>query len=216
MTRTVARRQEGEEADGDGPLRRCIVTGERRPPERMIRFVEGLEHQVVPDIAHKLPGRGAWVSADRAALARACDKGLFSKALKGAVACPPDLDQQVERLLAQRCLDLLGLARRAGQAIIGFQQVEQAFRAREGRVGALVEASDSGPADRGKLVAYARREGGIPVVGCFDGREIGLAFGREYVVHAALASGPLAARFLAEAERLGGFRVLRPLDWDAA
>jgi hypothetical protein len=99
---------------------------------------------------------------------------------------------------------------------MGVAQVEEAFRAREGRVGVLVEASDSGPADREKLVTYARRQGGIPVVGCLTQAEIGLAFGRESVVHAALTPGSLAARFVSEAARLGGFRVLCPPEWGAA
>jgi hypothetical protein len=99
---------------------------------------------------------------------------------------------------------------------VGYAQVEEAFRARDGRIAALVEASDSGPADRNKLVTYARRQGGIPIVGCLTQAEIGLAFGRENVVHAALTSGALATRFVSEAERLGGFRVLCPPDWGAA
>jgi hypothetical protein len=122
----------------------------------------------------------------------------------------------VEQLLVRRCIDHLGLARRAGLAVIGYAQAEEALRARDGRFAALVEASDSGPADRNKLVTYARKIGGIAVIGCLSQTEIGLAFGRENVVHAALSSGALATRFVAEAERLGGFRVLCPPDWGAA
>jgi hypothetical protein len=182
----------------------------------MVRFVVGPEGAVVPDVAQKLPGRGCWVSADRAAIAKACEKGLFSKSFKASVKCPSDLGSQVELLLVKRCIEHLGLARRAGHVIIGYAQVEEAFRKRDGRIAALVEASDSGPADRGKLVKYARISGDVAVVGALSSQEIGLAFGRESVVHAALASGALAARFLVEAGRLGGFRVLCPPDWGAA
>jgi predicted RNA-binding protein YlxR (DUF448 family) len=182
----------------------------------MVRFVEGPDRLVVPDVAHKLPGRGYWVTAKRELVARACERGGFAKAAKAPVVCPPELVASVERLLVQRCVEHLGLARRAGQILMGFAQVEEAFRAREGRVGVLVEASDSGPADREKLVTYARRQGGIPVVGCLTQAEIGLAFGRESVVHAALTPGSLAARFVSEAARLGGFRVLCPPEWGAA
>ena len=34
-----------------GPLRRCIVTRERLPKERMIRFVVGPDGAIVPDLA---------------------------------------------------------------------------------------------------------------------------------------------------------------------
>jgi predicted RNA-binding protein YlxR (DUF448 family) len=182
----------------------------------MVRFVEGPDRTIVPDVAHKLPGRGFWVVSKREAIAHARQRGLFAKAAKSAVVCPADLEAQVERLLVQRCVDHLGLARRAGQIVIGFAQVEQAFRARDGRIAALVEARDSGPADRGKLVTYAQRQGAIPVIGCLTEGEIGLAFSRESVVHAALTTGALATRFVTEAQRLGGFRVLCPPDWGAA
>jgi predicted RNA-binding protein YlxR (DUF448 family) len=182
----------------------------------MVRFVVGPDDVVVPDIAHKLPGRGCWVTASRDQIAKAREKGLFAKSFKTSVKYPSDLGGQVERLLIKRCIEHLGLARRAGAAIIGYAQVEEAFRARDGRIAALVEASDSGPADREKLMKYARSQGEIPVVGCLTSQEIGLAFGRESVVHAALASGELAARFLVEARRLGGFRVLCPPEWGAA
>ena len=217
MTRGRGRTARIEDDHGaEGPLRRCIVTGEVQSPDRMVRFVEGPECLIVPDVAHKLPGRGYWVTCTREAIVRACERGLFSKAAKSAVVCPPELVAQVERLLVQRCSDYLGMARRAGQIVTGYGQVEEAFRARDGHVGALVEASDSGPADRGKLVTYARRQGGIPVIGCLSQAEIGLALGRESVVHAALTSGTLATRFVTEAERLGGFRVLCPPEWGAA
>jgi predicted RNA-binding protein YlxR (DUF448 family) len=182
----------------------------------MVRFVLGPDMAVVPDVAHKLAGRGYWVTSSREAIARACERGLFAKAAKSPAKCANDLADLVERLLAKRCVEFLGLARRAGQAIIGFAQVEEAFRDKRTKIAVLVEASDSGPSDRAKLLGYARRHGQIPVVGCLAQAEIGLAFGRESVVHAALTSGTLAERFMTEAERLGGFRVLCPPEWGAA
>jgi predicted RNA-binding protein YlxR (DUF448 family) len=213
---TRGRAHKSDDDGAEGSLRRCIVLGEAMAPEWMVRFVMGPDDVVVPDVAHKLPGRGCWVTADRASIAKACEKGLFAKSFKASVKCPPDLGALVERLLVKRCIEHLGLARRSGAAIVGFAQVEEAFRARDGRIAALVEASDSGPADREKLVKYARISGDIPVIGCLGSAEIGLAFGRESVVHAALTPGALTARFLVEAGRLGGFRVLCPPDWGAA
>jgi len=45
---------------------------------------------------------------------------------------------------------------------------------------------------------------------------LGLALGRDYVVHAALEKGGLATRFLAESRRLSGFRDVCPAAWGAA
>lgn len=200
----------------EGSLRRCIASGGSLKPQDMIRFVVGPDNAMVPDFAQKLPGRGYWLTADRASVRKAVERDLFSKATRQKVTCAADLDVMIEGLLVRRCCDLLGLARRAGCVTAGFVKVEALFRSHTGRIAALVEASDSGPADRGKLVGHARRKGAIPVIGCLTQAEIGLAFGRENVVHAALTQGPLAVRFVAEAQRLGGFRALCPQDWVVA
>ena len=59
------------------PQRTCIVTRVVQPPEAMIRFVRGPDGSVVPDLRAKLPGRGAWISARRDAVATAVRKNLF-------------------------------------------------------------------------------------------------------------------------------------------
>ena len=59
----------------DSPERKCIATGEVQQTSGMIRFVVGPDAQIVPDILGKLPGRGIWVTADRAALETASGKG---------------------------------------------------------------------------------------------------------------------------------------------
>ena len=65
-----------------GPERKCIATGEVHPKSDLVRFVVGPDSAIVPDLAGKLPGRGIYVSANRAALDRAARKGLFSRRFK--------------------------------------------------------------------------------------------------------------------------------------
>ena len=60
-----------------GAERKCLATGEVQPKYKMVRFVVGPEGQVVADVMGKLPGRGMWVSADRAALETVQKKGCF-------------------------------------------------------------------------------------------------------------------------------------------
>ena len=79
MTRGARHKREEDEGV-EGPLRRCIATGESRAPDEMVRFVATPTGAVVPDVAHKLPGRGMWVTAQRDAIAKAATKGSFSKA----------------------------------------------------------------------------------------------------------------------------------------
>ena len=188
--------------DEAGPLRRCIATGESLDPSLMIRFVVGPEDRLVPDIASKLPGRGIWVSARRSALERATAKHLFGRAAKRTVAVDGDLPAQVERLLERQCLDLLGLGRRAGLAVAGFEKVEAMLR--RGHVGALIGASDGAEDGQAKL---RRLAGDAPVIALLPAAALAEAMGREgVVVHAAIARGKLAERFVTASDRLAGLR----------
>ncbi len=192
----------GRTKERDAPERRCVATGARGPKDPMIRFALSPDGVVTPDLAERLPGRGVWVSAERAAVEKAVRKGLFARGFKCAARAPEDLLAQVEALLARRAVDALGFARKAGLAVGGFDKTRA--RLREGPVAALIEASDGAEGGRAKLRPLAA---GAPVVSALAAQELGLAFGREFVIHAALDRGGAADRFVREAQRLAGFRA---------
>jgi len=193
--------------------RRCIVSGEVLPEGRLVRFAVSPEGQVVPDIEAKLPGRGMWVRSERKAVEQAAAKGLFSRAAGEAVKADATLASRTETRLVERMLDHLGLARRAGDLILGFDQVERALRG-TGAPAVIVEAADAAQDGQRKLQAAARSAGIVPfVIGALTSAELSLALGRSNVVHAALKSGRIAERFVFDAGRLNGFRPQKPWVW---
>lgn len=192
----------GRPKDRDAPERRCIVTRESRTKAGLIRFVVGPEDQVVPDLAERLPGRGIWVSADAAALDKAVSRGLFSRGAKRPVRAAPDLVAQVEAQLARRLVELLALARKAGEAVAGFEKTKAALVS--GQAALLVQAEDGSV--RGRSVLRPP-DGPESLVSCLSGHEMGLAFRRDSVIHAAVLAGGLADRIKDEALRLSGIRV---------
>jgi predicted RNA-binding protein YlxR (DUF448 family) len=186
--------------------RRCIVTGEVLGEDRLIRFVADPEGRVVPDIAARLPGRGLWVSARRDVLDVAIAKNHFSRAARAALVPPADLSDRVESQLVRRLADDLGMARRAGLLVQGFDNVSRAIDSKKPPV-LLVEAADGSEDGRRKLAGMAAARGLHPaVVDCLTSAELSLALGRENVVHAALNPGRLSERVRFEAGRLRGFR----------
>lgn len=197
---TAARPGLEDEDTHAGPLRRCVVTRRVLPKDRLIRFVVDGGGEVVPDLEGRLPGRGLWLQARRDIVETACAKGGFARAARVQVKVPDALAERIEMLLRRRCLDLLGLARRAGQAAAGFEQVRAWLR--EGRAAVLIAASDGAEDGRSKLAALGRD---LPRVELFTAAELGAALGRERAVHVTLARGSLARRFVAEAQRLAGF-----------
>ncbi|MBW8271460.1 RNA-binding protein [Caldovatus aquaticus] len=190
----------GEDADEEerGPLRRCLVTRERLPKEAMIRFVLAPDRTLVPDLEGRLPGRGMWLSARRDVLERASLRGAFARAARGPVQVPPDLRARIEDGLRRRIRDLLGLARRAGQAVCGFQKAQEWLKG--GRAALVVQAADGSPAERRRLAGGR----GVAAVAPLSAAELGAVFGRDQAVHVAVAPGRLAQAIKAEAERLAG------------
>ena len=192
--------------------RRDLATGEVMDEARLIRFVAAPDGAVTPDLGRKLPGRGLWVAADRASVETAAKKNLFSRAAKAKLSADPGLPDLVERLLARRCLDQLGLAKREGVLISGFEKVHAAIKA--GKAAWLVEARDGSHDGRGKLMALASKvTPPVPVCGAFSADELGLALGLENVIHVCLLAGRRAGSWTEEVRRLAGFRPLLPESW---
>lgn len=203
MTRGGARK------DRDGPERRCVASGESGDTALMIRFVLDPEGGLTPDLAARLPGRGVWLTADRALVEKAVKKRLFSRGFRQPVEAPEDLAERLESLLAVRLVEAIGLARKAGLATTGFEKARA--RLKKGAAGALLAASDGAEDGRRKLQAVTAAvekagAGATPLVDSLRSDELGLAFGRDSVIHAVLDAGGAAERVVREARRLDGMR----------
>jgi predicted RNA-binding protein YlxR (DUF448 family) len=164
----------------------------------MLRFVVSPDEAVVFDVAATLPGRGHWLSARADVLDQAVKKNIFSRAAKQRVLVPPDLRFQVETMLRRRLIDLLGLARRGGGAISGFEKAREWLT--EGKAGLVVQAADGSAEERARFLGGR----GLPVVAVLDAAALGRIFGREHTVHAVVAAGKLARMIEVDAGRLAG------------
>jgi predicted RNA-binding protein YlxR (DUF448 family) len=188
--------------DRESPERRCIVTGEVRAKEDLLRVVIGPDNSVVPDLDERLPGRGLWLCPSRDVVNTACAKNAFARAARQKVTVDTALADRIEQLFAKKCVDLLSLARRAGQAVAGFEKV----RAQIDEGAEVILAARDGAAD-GKAKVAAKADG-VPVYSVLDAAEIAAAFGRDHAVHAAVAPGGLAQQLSRNLRRLEGFRTV--------
>lgn len=192
----------GKDKDREsGPERKCIATGEVRPKAELIRFVVGPDDQLVPDLAEKLPGRGIWVTATRAALETALKKNMFHRAAKTQLRVSDSLVSDLEQQLARRVIDLISLSRKSGVAVSGYEKVKDVLSKETAEV--LLQATDG--SSRGKSKLSTPHYGHY--IGWLTANELGMAFGRQTVIHAALGAGGLTQRVVEEAQRLKGFRI---------
>jgi uncharacterized protein len=186
----------------------------------MIRFVVGPDRQIVPDLAARLPGRGIWLSASRDVLesdgaqegGRQKDKQAdgshrhlaraFARAARGPVSVPSDLSVLLQTALVRRIGECLGLARRAGQAVAGYEKAREALRT--GRYRLVLQASDGSEAERLRFLSGFGSD--LTIIDPLPGQALGRVFGRDYVVHVAVAPGKLAESLVVEAGRLAGLK----------
>ena len=183
--------------------RTCIPTGQVLSKSELVRFVLGPNSLIYPDPENKLPGRGIWVKADRSAIVKAEKGQLFSRAAKQSAECLENLAEQVENLIANRVIKLIGLSRKSGQCICGYEKVKDWLK--KDIVKVLIQSSDG--SSRGKSRLRTPDEGKF--IGCLSSRELGKAFGRENITHCALASGGLTQRIVEDAQRLNGLRIVK-------
>ena len=157
----------------------------------------------MPDVLEKLPGRGIWVAAKRDALDAAMRQGLFGRAARKHVSVPDTLVADVEKLLARRLTDRLSMARKAGLAVAGFERVKDWLGRGEARI--LFQATDGSDRGKSRLHPPSGRGSFFEVL---TASELGLSFGRERVIHAALGNGGLTEMVREDAIRLSGVREL--------
>lgn len=194
----------------DAGERLCAATRIARPLDELIRFAAGPDGQIVPDLGRRLPGRGVWVTADRASVAAAIAGKAFARSLKRPVTMPLDLAERVERLMLARLGQALAMANKAGCVVFGFAQIDAELD--RGRVVALVHGADAAAGGREKLdrkhVAVARSHGRrAPIIDLMTIAQISLAMGRANVVHAGLIQGGATDRVVSEAERVRRYRA---------
>ncbi len=186
----------------NGAMRRCIATGAVQPKHRLIRFVVTPDGDIAPDLLEKLPGRGIWISADPEAFEKAIKRNLFARAAKTRAIAASDLTEKVETGLVWQVTHLIALARKAGQAVAGFEKVKDWLAS--DRAVILFQAMDGSQRGKSKL----RPPQSARYFNVLTSAELGLAFGRHSVIHSALAAGGLAHRVVEGAMKLQGLRAI--------
>jgi predicted RNA-binding protein YlxR (DUF448 family) len=186
-----------------GRTRMCAVSRAVRPEAELVRFVAAPDGSVAPDLRARLPGRGIWVGLDRATVAQAVRKNVFARGLKQPLKPASDLADQVSARLREAALGRLGLARKAGEVVVGFAKVEAAVA--KAPLAAVLMAADAAEDSRRKIAQALRRRGAtaeMPLIRLFSEAELGLALGGAHVIHAAVLQGPAGRSFVEAVTRL--------------
>ena len=170
----------------NNPNRTCIVTGEEKTKEQLLRFTLTPDNQVVPDFNKKLPGKGFYITNSRTVLEQALNKNIYKKLGKN-VTVMPNLIEIVENVLKNRALEAINLAKKAGSLITGFEKVKENLQ--KGKVAFIIEASDAGDDGADKIRAAAKD---TEILTLFSVEELDQALNKVNTVHSALLKGNMA------------------------
>ena len=186
-----------------GSERKCIATGKVLSKSELVRFVLGPDDIIYPDLENKLPGRGMWVKAKRSEIIKAEEGKLFARAANQNATCLKNMAERVETLIADRIMKLIGLSRKSGQCVCGYEKVKDWLK--KDIVQVLIQSSDGSIREKSRL----RTPDSGNYIGWLNSKELGKAFGRENITHCALASGGLTQRIVEDAQRLKGLRIVK-------
>lgn len=186
------------------PVRQCAAGRIRSPEDDLLRFVLDPEKRVVPDLKRKLPGRGVWITATRAAVKSAVRQKSFARGFRQGVTVDADLADTVEDLLRRSALQDLALANKAGCVVAGFAKVEKALAGNKRTV--LMHALDAAPDGRRKLDRLVHRDTDVeekppPSLSCLTSGEMSAALGRHNVMHVAITKEGAGRKFIGSALR---------------
>ena len=185
----------------DNQMRKCIVTGCRANKNNLIRFVISPEKFLVPDLKHKLPGRGIWVTSNKIILEKAIIKNIFSKSAKEKISISSNLIANIEDQLKNQILAYVSLAKKAGKAIFGFEKVRLELVKNTNWL--LIQACDGSKRELDRLSGRLRKDS---IVTCLNGSELGSVFGRNNVIHCVILNSGFVQKIFFEANRLNNLK----------
>lgn len=193
-------------------VRRDIISGESLPEIELIRLAIAPDGTVLPDLGMKLPGRGVWVRAEREAVETAMAKGHIARSAKRKVSVPDNLAEIIAGGLRDRLLSMVGMAKRSGVLVTGFDSVKTALHAEEPSF--RIAASESSRDGRNKLRVISKAIWDPkPVIGCFNASELGRAVGLDDFTHGLVRKSKMGRSFTDAALRYSGFAPIIPGEW---
>ena len=164
--------------------RTCIATGQILPAHKLIRFVVAPDGFAVADLVGRMPGRGAWVLANHAAIRVADQKGHFKRTLGASLQSLDSDIAAIARGLRARVIANGSMARKCGALLGGGGKLVA-----EGHFNGLLAATDASPRELLKL----RSKLGVDWVSqSLSSTELGQIFGRDSLAFAGLrvSGGP--------------------------
>ena len=167
-------------------VRKCIFSNTTKPVTELLRFVM-IENTLLPDFNKKLPAKGIYVTNSRLILEKALEKKLFHKVTRHNLKIEDNFVDMVEKLLKNKALESLNLAKKAGSLVAGFEKVKEEIKSK--KVEFLIEASNAGKDGKEKMAFLAKS---VEIFNFFSIEELDITLNKENTVHIAILKSDMS------------------------
>lgn len=189
---------------GSDPQRSCLGCRTVKDKADLLRFVLDPDRVLVPDLAGKLPGRGAYTCIDETCLRAALGKRQFARSFRGEVkvGVAEDIVSQICHLSMERIASALSLANKAGKAVSGTDTVMELLK--KGSPGLVVIATDISVDSAAKILFLAEKWK-VPTISILDKERLGSILGKELRSVVAIERGGFSEMIQKEMNRFRSF-----------
>lgn len=183
------------------PERTCVGCRVSQPQASLVRYVLSPQQQLLVDYRQKLPGRGVYTCCDVDCIVKAVECKQLQRGLKVEqlqVGSDQVVNAIIETLL-QRIENLLGMARKSGQAVSGSSAILNSLK-RNGSFAFVLLSDDVSTGIASKVLTAAESQR-VEVFQMFSKGKIGEILGKGERSVAALQTGKLANAIKLEVQR---------------
>ena len=183
------------------PERTCVGCRVSQPQANLVRYVLSPQQQLLVDYRQKLPGRGVYTCCDVNCVIKAVERKQLQRGLKveQLQVGPDQIVISIIETLLQRIENLLGMARKSGQAVSGSSAILNGLKRNDSF--AFVLLSDDVSTGIADKVLSAAGSQHIEVFQMFSKGRIGEILGKGERSVAALQAGKLATAIKLEVQR---------------
>ena len=168
--------------------RKCILSGETKPKSELLRFVVLEKGRLVPDFDKKLSGKGIYLSNSKHVIETVVNSPKINKIFHKQVKAELNLPDIIEKILADKGLSALNLARKSGNLVLGFEKIKEQII--KDKVAFVIEATDAGSDGKKKMSELGAK---IEILSIYNSAAFEKAFNREMVVYLAVLKSEVSA-----------------------
>ena len=176
----------------------CHITKKLCPSSLMIRFVLTSSNILTLDLYHEFDGKEFYVIASKKELE---NLALHYNEKCGKTFQKENIVSKIDNILSKRIISLIGLARKAGKVIIGYEKIQRSLSFN--KIELLLQTKDGSKNRKEDLLLPKSQKSRID---CLNRQELGVPFGKDSVANVGFLKSGFTNPLIFDTSRLEKLR----------